>query len=77
VAVVGLAEVLTHLPASTTDFVEWSRSARRRPSAAVLVDFPDFYLRLAAGPPRADISLLFCESAGGGMAVRPRQADPE
>jgi lipid-A-disaccharide synthase len=48
VAVVGLAEVLTHLPGIHRRFRGMvAEAARRRPSAAVLVDFPDFNLRLA------------------------------
>jgi lipid-A-disaccharide synthase len=48
VAVVGLAEVLTHLAVIRRKFkglVEEGR--KRRPQAAVLIDFPDFNLRLA------------------------------
>jgi lipid-A-disaccharide synthase len=48
VAVVGLAEVLTHLPGIHRRFRGLvAEAARRRPAAAVLVDFPDFNLRLA------------------------------
>src|SRR5262249_1900205 len=48
VAVVGLVEVVTHLPhirKRFRDLVE--EAAKRKPDAAVLIDFPDFNLRLA------------------------------
>ena len=48
VAVVGLVEVLTHLPDIRRKFRRLVEEAkRRRPAAAVLIDFPDFNLRLA------------------------------
>jgi lipid-A-disaccharide synthase len=48
VAVVGLAEVVTHLPAIYGKFKRLVAEARsRRPDAAILIDFPDFNLRLA------------------------------
>lgn len=48
VAVVGLVEVVTHLPAIRRKFNTLVEEARtRRPQAAVLIDFPDFNLRLA------------------------------
>src|SRR5215813_463963 len=48
VAVVGLFEVITHLPAIRRRFKNIVAEARkRRPQAAVLIDFPDFNLRLA------------------------------
>ena len=48
VAVVGLTEVLTHLPAIRRRFRHlMAEAARRRPDAAILIDFPDFNLRLA------------------------------
>jgi lipid-A-disaccharide synthase len=48
VAVVGLAEVVTHLPGIHRKFRGLvAEAARRKPSAAVLIDFPDFNLRLA------------------------------
>jgi len=48
VAVVGLAEVVTHLPAIRRRFKSIVAEAqKRRPQAAVLIDFPDFNLRLA------------------------------
>ena len=48
VSVVGLSEVLTHLPAIRRRFKNIVAEAKkRRPQAAVLIDFPDFNLRLA------------------------------
>lgn len=48
VAVVGLAEVVTHLPTIRRKFNALVAEAeKRRPQAAVLIDFPDFNLRLA------------------------------
>jgi lipid-A-disaccharide synthase len=48
VAVVGLVEVVTHLPAIRKRFkLLLEEAKRRRPDAAVLIDFPDFNLRLA------------------------------
>jgi len=48
VAVVGLVEVLTHLPAIRSRFKHIvAEAARRKPDAAILIDFPDFNLRLA------------------------------
>src|SRR5215467_12765914 len=43
VAVVGLAEVVTHLPTIRKKFKHMvSEAETRRPQAAVLIDFPDF-----------------------------------
>ncbi|HLY97818.1 MAG TPA: lipid-A-disaccharide synthase [Candidatus Angelobacter sp.] len=48
VAVVGLAEVVTHLPGIYRRFRRFTAQAgERKPDAAVLIDFPDFNLRLA------------------------------
>jgi lipid-A-disaccharide synthase len=48
VAVVGLVEVVTHLPHIRSQFHRLvAEAARRKPDAAVLIDFPDFNLRLA------------------------------
>ncbi len=48
IAVVGLAEVVRHLPRIYGLFRKVLREVeRRRPDVAVLVDFPDFNLRLA------------------------------
>ena len=48
IAVVGLAEVVQHLPRIYGLFRNVVRDAeRRRPDIAILIDFPDFNLRLA------------------------------
>jgi len=48
VAVVGLAEVVTHLPQIRRRFKHLvEEAALRKPDAAILIDFPDFNLRLA------------------------------
>lgn len=48
VAVVGLAEVVRHLPAIYARFRRLLREIdRREPAVAVLIDFPDFNFRLA------------------------------
>lgn len=48
IAVVGLAEVVRHLPRIYALFNQVVREVeRRRPDVAVLIDFPDFNLRLA------------------------------
>ncbi|HLK08142.1 MAG TPA: hypothetical protein VKV30_09380, partial [Candidatus Angelobacter sp.] len=48
VAVVGLVEVVRHLPDIRRRFKHLvAEAARRKPDAAILIDFPDFNLRLA------------------------------
>ncbi len=48
VAVVGLGEVISHLPRVWHEFRKLVRSLdRQRPDAAVLIDFPDWNFRLA------------------------------
>jgi lipid-A-disaccharide synthase len=48
IAEVGIAEVVKHIPTIYRRFREVVHEAeRRRPDAAVLIDFPDFNLRLA------------------------------
>jgi len=60
VAVVGLVEVLTHLPAIRRRFKDLvAEAARRRPDAAVLIDFPDFNLRLARELHRLGIPVFY------------------
>jgi len=47
-AVVGLAEVVTHIPRIYGEFRKLLTAAReRRPDVAILTDSPDFHLRLA------------------------------
>ena len=60
VAVVGLAEVVTHLPAIRKRFKHMvSEVEKRRPQAAVLIDFPDFNLRLARQLHRLQIPVFY------------------
>lgn len=60
VAVVGLVEVLTHLPHIRRQFRRLVAEAeRRRPNAAVLIDFPDFNLRLAREFHRLGIPVFY------------------
>jgi lipid-A-disaccharide synthase len=48
IAEVGIVEVVKHIPTIYRRFREVvAEAARRRPNAAVLIDFPDFNLRLA------------------------------
>jgi len=60
VAVVGLVEVVTHLPHIRRQFQRIVDEARRRkPDAAVLIDFPDFNLRLARQLHRLGIPVFY------------------
>src|SRR5437763_8955828 len=60
VAVVGLAEVLTHLPKIRKKFHQLAAEAKkRRPDAAVLIDFPDFNLRLARELHKSGIPVFY------------------
>jgi lipid-A-disaccharide synthase len=60
VAVVGLVEVITHLPAIRKRFRHLVNEAkRRRPDAVILVDFPDFNLRLARELHALDVPVFY------------------
>lgn len=60
VAVVGLVEVLTHLPGIRHRFKHLvAEAGRRKPDAAVLIDFPDFNLRLARELHRLGIPVFY------------------
>ncbi len=60
VAVVGLAEVVTHLPRIWSRFRRLLRAVdERRPAAAVLIDFPDWNLRLARRLHRRGIPVVY------------------
>ncbi len=60
VAVVGLVEVLTHLPVIRRKFKELAAGARkRRPQAAVVIDFPDFNLRLVRELHKLDVPVFY------------------
>ncbi|HEY6307108.1 MAG TPA: lipid-A-disaccharide synthase [Candidatus Angelobacter sp.] len=60
VAVVGLVEVVRHLPHIRSQFRRLvAEAARRKPDAAVLIDFPDFNLRLARELHRLGIPVFY------------------
>ena len=60
ISVVGLAEVVVHLPKIYGEFNRLVREAKaRRPDAAVLIDFPDFNLRLARELHKLDIPVIY------------------
>jgi lipid-A-disaccharide synthase len=60
VAVVGLVEVVTHLPHIRRQFKRMvTEAARRKPDAAVLIDFPDFNLRLARELHRLGVPVFY------------------
>jgi lipid-A-disaccharide synthase len=60
VAVVGLVEVVRHLPDIRRRFKHLvAEAARRRPDAAILIDFPDFNLRLARELHRLGIPVFY------------------
>jgi lipid-A-disaccharide synthase len=60
IAVVGLSEVITHLPRIHRGFRHLLRMAdRHRPDAAILVDFPDFNFRLAREMHRRGIPVFY------------------
>ncbi|MCE5272293.1 lipid-A-disaccharide synthase [bacterium] len=59
-AVMGLVEVLAHLPFFLRLMADIRASwRRRRPSLVILVDFPDFNLRLAAEARKLGIPVLY------------------
>jgi lipid-A-disaccharide synthase len=59
-AVVGLVEVVRHIPGIYREFRKLVRVAReRRPKLAILTDSPDFNLRLAKKLKRMGISVLY------------------
>ena len=60
VAVVGLVEVVTHLPHIRGQFrLLVDAAAKRKPDAAVLIDFPEFNLRLARELHRLEIPVFY------------------
>jgi len=59
-AVVGLAEVVTHLPRIYGEFRKLVQYAKQhRPDAALLTDNPDFHLRLARHLKRMDVPVFY------------------
>jgi lipid-A-disaccharide synthase len=60
VAVVGLAEVVTHLPRIWGEFGKLLKAVdRHQPDAAVLIDFPDWNLRLARELHRRGVPVIY------------------
>ena len=59
-AVVGLVEVISHFPAIYRAFTTLSRTFRNNPpDLLILIDFPDFNLRLAKAAKKAGIRVLY------------------
>lgn len=59
-AVMGVTEVVLHLPRIYREFRKLRQSIRdRRPSVAVLIDFPDVHFKLAAELRRLKIPVVF------------------
>lgn len=60
VAVMGITEVVLHLPRIYREFRKLKRAIReRRPSVAILIDFPDIHFALAKEFHRLGIPVLF------------------
>ena len=60
IAEVGIVEVVKHIPLIYRRFREVVREAkRRRPDAAVLIDFPDFNLRLARALHKLGVPVIY------------------
>ena len=59
-AVMGLTEVLLHLPRIYREFQKLKRAIRaRRPAVAVLIDFPEIHLRLARFLHRLGVPVIY------------------
>jgi lipid-A-disaccharide synthase len=59
-AVMGLTEVVLHLPRIYREFRKLKRAIRRRPpSVAVLIDFPEIHFRLAKELHRLGVPVIF------------------
>lgn len=72
-SVLGLAEVVRHLPRIYGHYRRlWRAIAARRPQALILVDFPDFNLRLARRARQANIPVIYFISPQV-WAWRPRR----
>ena len=60
VAVLGITEVVRHLPRIYREFRRLKQSLRdRRPSIAVLIDFPDIHFKLAEELKRLGVPVIF------------------
>jgi lipid-A-disaccharide synthase len=59
-AVMGLTEVVRHLPRIWREFLRLKKSIRdRRPSVAILIDFPEIHFRLAKEFHRLGVPVLY------------------
>ncbi len=59
-AVMGITEIIRHLPRIYREFRRLRQSIRdRRPSVAILIDFPDIHFKLAAELHRLKIPVIF------------------
>ena len=59
-AVMGITEVVRHLPRIYREFSRLKRAIReRRPDVAVLIDFPDIHFKLAAQLHRQGVPVIF------------------
>ena len=70
IAVVGIFEVIAHIPRVFGALNRLARAARReRPAMAILTDSPDFHLRLARKLKREGVPVFYIRSpAGMGLA---------
>jgi lipid-A-disaccharide synthase len=60
VAVMGITEVVRHLPQIYREYKKLKRAIQmRRPDVAVLIDFPDIHLKLAEEFKRLEIPVIF------------------
>ena len=60
VAVMGITEVVRHLPRIYSEFRKLKQSIRdRRPDVAVLIDFPDIHFKLAEELHRLGVPVIF------------------
>jgi lipid-A-disaccharide synthase len=60
VAVMGITEVVRHLPRIYREFRKLKRSIRaRRPDVAILIDFPDIHFKLAEELHRLQVPVIF------------------
>ncbi|HTH42570.1 MAG TPA: lipid-A-disaccharide synthase [Terracidiphilus sp.] len=60
VSVMGITEVLAHLPKIYREFRKLKKAIRtRRPDVAVLIDFPDFHFRLAREFHRLGVPVVY------------------
>ena len=56
---VGLVEVLGHLPRIYDQYRNWRAAATRKPDLAILTDSPDFHLRLARRLKACEVPVIY------------------